>query len=229
MRSIAPIRPAAALAVTSLALLAGFGGTAQAASSQVSGATLKRSSLPADRIKPNSLSGIQINEARLGLVPVSKLSQFAEIARFAETANHAKTADSAKTAETANSAKTADTARVADDAKKLNGRDHNAFLSNQVRTVANESAPLSGAGGGTPFTISVSCAPEEKAIGGGAAWMIPGTDDATALATATITASMPLPATAGVNNMTGWTASGRNTTTTNRSLRVYAICVPKNA
>jgi hypothetical protein len=217
MRPSTVARPAPALVVASLALLIGVGASADAKPRVFSGAAIRRSSIPGNRVKPNALTGIQINEAKLGLVPVAKLSHFAELARSAETATSAKTA------------KAAETARTAEDARRLNGRDQTAFLSNTVRTVSAQTAEVPGGGGGAPAQISVSCTPEEKAIGGGAAWIIPGTNDPTALQGAVISASMPLPATDGVNAMTGWTAAGRNTTTTNRVLRVYAICVPENA
>jgi hypothetical protein len=97
------------------------------------------------------------------------------------------------------------------------------LMSNQVRMVLNTSANQPN---GVGFTITASCAADEKAIGGGAAWIIPGTNDPTAL-NAPITASMPVPATGGVNNATGWTASGRNLSGVDRQLRAYAVCVPK--
>ena len=96
-------------------------------------------------------------------------------------------------------------------------------MSNQVRMVSNTTADQAN---GTGTSISVSCPATEKAIGGGAAWIQPGTNTPTGLE-APITASMPIPATGGVNNATGWTAAGRNLTGQPRQLRVYATCVPK--
>ena len=97
------------------------------------------------------------------------------------------------------------------------------LMSNQVRMVSNTTANLAN---GTGTSISVSCPATEKAIGGGAAWIQPGSNAPTGLE-APITASMPIPATGGVNNATGWTAAGRNLTGNSRQLRVYATCVPK--
>lgn len=97
------------------------------------------------------------------------------------------------------------------------------LMSNQVRMVSNTTANVPN---GVGTTISVNCPAGEKAIGGSAAWLLPGTNSATALE-APITASMPIPATGGVNNATGWTAAGRNLTTVDRQLRVYATCVPQ--
>lgn len=97
------------------------------------------------------------------------------------------------------------------------------LMSNQVRMVSNTTAALAS---GTGTSISVSCPVTEKAIGGGAAWIQPGSNSPTGLE-APITASMPIPATGGINNATGWTAAGRNLTGNPRELRVYATCVPK--
>lgn len=97
------------------------------------------------------------------------------------------------------------------------------LMANQVRMVSNTTANVPN---GVGATIAVNCPAGEKAIGGSAAWLLPGTNDPTALE-APITASMPIPATGGVNNATGWTAAGRNLTTVARQLRVYAICVPQ--
>jgi hypothetical protein len=93
-----------------------------------------------------------------------------------------------------------------------------------VRVVLNQTLPVpdnTGAG------VSVSCNADEKAIGGGAAWIISG-NSATEL-NAPITASMPVPAAPGTDDMTGWAAHGRNLSGVNRTLRVYAVCVPRTA
>lgn len=103
------------------------------------------------------------------------------------------------------------------------------FMSSQVRYVFNQAAPVPGPQGGTPSSVEVNCPAGERAIGGSAAWIIPNFQDGnvpTALHV-TITASMPKPATPGTGNATGWHASGRNLSGTNRALRVYAICVPQ--
>lgn len=213
MRSITAFRPAAALAIASIAV-AGLAGSSEAAS--FSGLSLKKSSLPGNRVKPNSLTGLQINEARLGVVPAAKLASFAELA---------KSADSAKNAEHANNADTARTADVAKDAQKLNGRDHTAFLANATRTVFVASPQIPGAGGGT--TIVASCNADEKAIGGGGGWFQIATPTPTEL-DVQVTTSVPVPFDGGAE-LTGWSVSGRNNSASNRILRAYAICVPKVA
>jgi hypothetical protein len=71
-----------------------------------------------------------------------------------------------------------------------------------------------------------SCAASEKAIGGGAVWLQPGTNSPTQLE-APITASMPEPAVPAADGATGWRGAGRNLSGVDRVLRVYAVCVPK--
>lgn len=102
------------------------------------------------------------------------------------------------------------------------------FMSSQVRYVFAQAAPVPGPAGGTPSTVTANCPQGERAIGGGAAWIIPNFQDGnqpTALHV-TITASMPTPATPGTGDAAGWQAHGRNLSGTERALRAYAICVP---
>lgn len=228
MRSITAVRPTQAVAVAAVTLLAGLAGTVSQADAAINGATLKKNSVPANRIKNNALTGAQINEAKLGMVPLAKFAQLADFAKTADaakTADNAKTADSARTAETARSADTARTADVAKDAQKLNGRDQTAFQANALRTVLAQTAPVATGAGAT---VTVSCNADEKATGGGAAWIIPGGDTPTEL-NAPLTASMPTPATGGTNLMTGWKAAGYNNAGAARVLRVYVTCVPRSA
>jgi hypothetical protein len=209
MRSTISIRrPSASMIVALVALFAALGGTGYAAAT-ISGRDIQKRTIPANRVVNNALGGQQINESRLGPVPVAQQALTAQTAASATEAGHATSADSATTAQ---------------DTQKLQGRDAGSFLSNTVRLVSNQTAPVAtdtGAG------VSVACAAGEKAIGGGAAWLISG-DAATELS-APITASMPLPAAAGTNNMVGWQAHGRNLTGSPRTLRVYAVCVPRAA
>ncbi len=99
----------------------------------------------------------------------------------------------------------------------------------QTRFVTEQTAPVSGAAGGTPAQITANCPTGERAIGGGGAWLIPvlnGGNDPTALDRAFLSASMPSPAQPGTAAASGWTVAGRNVTGTDRILRAYAICVP---
>ena len=105
------------------------------------------------------------------------------------------------------------------------------FLSNQVRFAFAEGNDNAGTQpGGLPDVVAVNCNSDERAIGGGGAWMIVGLnndDDPTALKDAYISASMPIPARPGSGVATGWRVAGRNGTATVRRLRAYAVCVPK--
>jgi len=101
-------------------------------------------------------------------------------------------------------------------------------MASQVRYVSADSAQING-GAGTGSSTA-SCASNEKAIGGSAAWIIPGFQGGNVvsqLAGLSITGTTPAPDPAGTDGATGWTAYGRNQSGTNRILRAYAVCVPK--
>jgi hypothetical protein len=230
-------RIAAASIATSIAFLTA--GAASGHAAQFDGKRLKSGSVSAGKMRKDTLTGIQIRESTLGLVPIASLAKLAEVAKSAQEATHAASADTAKnadhaksadTAKSADSAKTADTAtsaKSADDAKKLNGRDQTAFLSNATRTVTADAAAVPGPAGGIGSIVTASCAAEEKAIGGGGGWMIPVSEVPT-VADAQVNASVPV-----VTNgeLTGWQVYGRNFAGAgvNRFLRAYVICVPKSA
>jgi hypothetical protein len=108
-------RVSPSLIVALLALFVAVGGTAIAVN-KINGKTIKKKTIPANRVKPNALTGKQINEAKLGVVPKATTADSATSAQNATTADTATTADAATTAGTADSAATAD---VADDSKRL--------------------------------------------------------------------------------------------------------------
>jgi len=209
MRSIISIRrPSASMIVALVALFAALGGTGYAAAT-LSGRSIQKRSIPANRVVNNALGGGQIDESKLGPVPVA---QQALTAQTAASATHAAQADSA------------DTATTAQDSQKLQGRDATAFLANRTRVVvAQATVPTGGSN-----TVTASCAVNEKGIGGGGAWMIAGTESPTEL-DAQLNSSFPLPSTGGTADITGWRVAGRNNAGANRDLRAYAICVPKTA
>ena len=215
MRSSFTIRrPSASLVVAIVALFAALGGTGYAAAT-INGRDIQKRSIPGNRIVNDGLGGKQVNESKLGQVPLAQQALTAQTAASATNAGHATSADRATSA---------DSATTAQDAQRLQGRDASRFLANSVRMVLNQTVPVAD---NTGAGVSVSCNADEKAIGGGAAWIISG-NSVTEL-NAPITASMPVPATPGTDNMTGWQAHGRNLTGANRTLRVYAICVPRAA
>lgn len=226
MRSTTISRPTPSMIVAIVALVMALGGTSYAAVT-FSGKSIKKRSMPADRIVSNALTGTQINERRLGTVPMASVAKFADQAKNAGSADSARTAETAKSAETAkiaDTAKTANTATSADDAKALQGRTAGAFLANKVRLVTAQSAVTAS---GSSANVPVSCAADEKAIGGGGAWLTAGGNPSTL--EAPLHVSMPIPATAGTDDMTGWRVVGRNLTGFDRVLHAYVSCVPKTA
>ena len=80
------------MAVAVTALVVALGGTAAGASHLLSGSKIKKNSIPANRLKKNSVTGTQVNEAKLAIVP------------SAVNANHAAAADKATHADSATSA-----------------------------------------------------------------------------------------------------------------------------
>ena len=72
--------------VATLALFLALSGSAVYAATKISGTTIKKKTLPGNRLKDESVTGTQVNEATLGAVPL------------AQSANLAKSADSAATA-----------------------------------------------------------------------------------------------------------------------------------
>lgn len=223
-------RIAAASVASSVALLGLGAASGQAAA--FDGKSLKAGSVTAGKLRKDTLTGIQIRESTLGLVPIANLANLAkaaETAKLAQEAAHAAEADHAKSADTAKSAdkaKEADHATTADTAKdsdKLDGRDSTEFLSNKTRVVMTFAANIADGAGASH---SVSCDASEKGIGGGGGWYIPGTESPTSL-DAQLASSSPLVSAGG--DVTGWRVSGRNQTGSPRDLRTYVICVPKSA
>jgi hypothetical protein len=90
-------RPSPALVIAVLALVVALGGTAYAVK-QINGSTIKKRSIPGDRIRNNALTGTQINEARLGRVNEARNatnSKFALRSSAADSAANALNAGNA--------------------------------------------------------------------------------------------------------------------------------------
>lgn len=204
-------RPSASMVVALVALFAALGGTGYAAAT-LSGRSIQKRSIPANRVVPNALGGGQINESKLGVVPAAQRALTAETAASATTAGSATTAESAQNAVNAQ------------DAQKLQGREPGAFMASTVRVVTNQVRVVNNGSD----SVTASCAANEKGVGGGAAWIIPSGDTPTEL-DAQLNASMPIPAAGGTDNMTGWRAVGINRAGADRNLRAYVVCVPKAA
>ncbi|HEV2874432.1 MAG TPA: hypothetical protein VGW14_04725 [Thermoleophilaceae bacterium] len=94
-------------------------------------------------------------------------------------------------------------------------------MASKVRMVISQGPPQQFGG-----ERVASCEANEKAIGGGAVWLQPGTNSPTQLE-APVTASMPEPAVPAAESATGWRGAGRNLSGVDRTFRVYAVCVPR--
>lgn len=110
-------------------------------------------------------------------------------------------------------------------ADRVDGKNSTDFLDGRVTTVQNQTGLISSPPNGGGANISVECPAGHKAIGGGAGWFQQGSNDPTSL-DARLISSIPVPATSGMDNHTGWRATGRNFSGADRVLRVYAVCVP---
>jgi murein DD-endopeptidase MepM/ murein hydrolase activator NlpD len=213
MRSLSISRPTPAFVVAFIALLFAMAGTGYAAAT-ISGASIQKQSVPANRVKPNVLGGRQINEAKLGAVPEAVHAQTADKALLADKATEAETAL------TANKANQADKATLADkatDADQLGGRADTAYLrsARTVRSVLTQNVAVNAGAEST-----ASCAGGEIAIAGGGAWYLANTD--TTIGSGTLSASLPI--TDGQGVMTGWRAEGKNTSGAVRDFRSWVVC-----
>jgi hypothetical protein len=75
------------MAVALVALFVALGGSAVAVSGRINGKVIKRGSVPGNRIKKDTLTGRQIREARLGMVPQAALATVATNATRADRAD----------------------------------------------------------------------------------------------------------------------------------------------
>jgi hypothetical protein len=104
-------------AIALIALFFSLGGTVYAAAT-ISGKTIKKGSIPANRLKPDSLTGAQVNEDSLGVVPRAASAREAITAPSAERALSADRADAAARADKATEAAKAGLATDAEHAKE---------------------------------------------------------------------------------------------------------------
>jgi hypothetical protein len=130
-------RPSPALIVALLALFVALGGTGYAAM-KINGKNIVKRSIPASKLKKNSLGGAQIKESKLGKV------------RSAARADRADTAG------------TADRATVAGNAERLGGRTAGSFASANLYThrytEATRDSVVTVFESG-PFKVSLDCSP----------------------------------------------------------------------
>jgi hypothetical protein len=198
-------RPTPALVVALLALVMAMAGTGYAAIS-ISGKSIKKRSVPANRVVPNTLGGRQIDETKLAPVPA---------ALQALSADKAKTADSATSADSADSAQTALQAR---DSDHLEGKTASAFVPSKrilrIKLVYNVSS-------GSGAEATAVCGANEVALSGGGAWYVQGTDT-TVGSGSTLATSVPLYGAGG--EFDSWRAEGRNDAGVARDFRAWVVC-----
>jgi hypothetical protein len=127
--------------VATLALFIALGGSAYAVG-EINSRDVKNRSLKGGDIKLNTLTGKEINERKLGTVP---------LARQADNAGTADISKSAGTATTAGSAGTAELANVARDAQTLAGQGASAFESSAI--VSFGKAPVNPASSSDEQTV----------------------------------------------------------------------------
>lgn len=110
--------PSPAMVVALIALFVALGGSSYAVV-KLNGKNLVDRSVPAKKLKRNSVGGTEVNERKLAKVPTAATADTAASAATAgsaATANSAGTAGSATTADRANSAGSADSAKSAETA-----------------------------------------------------------------------------------------------------------------
>jgi hypothetical protein len=145
MKRALELRPSPALVISLVALAIALSGTAVAATNVlVSGDSLiKPKSLSGNRLKNHTVTGTQVNLAKLGKVPT------AAKADTAGTATTATSAGSATNATNANHASTADTATNATNATTAANANHATAADGltNLPSGASESGAFSGGGG----------------------------------------------------------------------------------
>jgi hypothetical protein len=151
IKRLARRRPSAATVIALVALVAAASGTAVAASHLVSGDKLiKKRSLSGNRLRNHTITGTQVNLAKLGKVP------------SAANADHATNANHATNATNADHATSATTAG---NASQLGGQPASAFLSSGSRIGTPGIVKASGTASGNtvtlftvgPFTVTMTC------------------------------------------------------------------------
>jgi|GEM_PF-2490530 len=110
-------KPGFASAIALIALFVSLGGTVYAAA-KLDGKTIRKGSVPANRLKADSLTGAQVNESALAAVPSAASAVEATSALQAAMATSVERAEHAGTAEEATEALRAATATEAIHAKR---------------------------------------------------------------------------------------------------------------
>lgn len=147
--------PSPALVIALIALFAALGGTGVAATKYLSPKSVKKNSIPGDRLKSNTVTGKQVKESTLGKVPSAASADSATTATTATNATNATnatTATNATNATNATTAATATSAGTAQNAEKVGGVTVKHF-SLRVASDAAAATVLQLAG----VTVSLAC------------------------------------------------------------------------
>lgn len=226
MTTIRRFQPTPAFVLALIALVVAMSGTAVAvtalAPNSVKSKHIVNGQVKAKDLGPNSVRGPKVQDASLTAADVADGSLAGADVTDGSLASADVTDESLTSGDVQNGSLTGED--VQDDS--LTGTDVNestlqGVMASRVRMVISQGPPQQfGA------ERVASCAANEKAIGGGAAWLLAGTNSPTQLE-AFVTASMPDPAIPGADEATGWRAAGRNISGLDRAFRVYAVCVPK--
>jgi hypothetical protein len=226
MTTIRRFQPTPAFVVAIVALVVSMSGTAVAvtalAPNSVKSKHIANGQVKAKDLGSDSVRGAKVQDASLTGADVADGSLAGADVTDGSLAGADVTDESLSGGDVQDASLTG--ADVQDDS--LTGADVNestlqGVMASQVRMVISQGPPQQfGA------ERVASCAPSEKAIGGGAVWLQPGTNSPTQLE-APITASMPEPAIPAADSATGWRAAGRNVSGVDRAFRVYAVCVPR--
>jgi hypothetical protein len=106
--------------MATIAVLIALGGTAYAVT-KINGKSIKKHTILGNRLKDDTLTGLQVNESKLDKVPLAAKADNATHADSASSADNATKANSATTADSATTATSATTAANADNAAALGG------------------------------------------------------------------------------------------------------------
>jgi hypothetical protein len=204
MRSSRRLTPSFVLSL--VALFVALGGTGYAAVA-INGKSITPHSIPGNRLKADALTGAQVKESTLGVVPFADHAHGADHAAGADVAQHAALADRAQ------------------DATTLGGRAPSAFASSRIRVYWADSPPVDQ---GVAGVSDVHCGRDEHAVSGGGEWhtINSGVATPTIADDAFIAQSIPegLTDNGADTHPSGWLVRGHFGGGGQRILRAYVIC-----
>jgi hypothetical protein len=187
--------PRFATVVALLALVIAMSGTSYAAV-KINGKNIQKGSVAGSKLKADTVTGAQVDEASLAKVPA------------AAKADAATKADSATTATSATTAGTAGTAGT------VTSLPNDIVKSGAFGTVTTRSADTSIASMGSDF-VDVDCLAGEQKLGGGAYFQ--GITSASLAQNSHLVYSQP--------DSTGWAARAYNGTGSAKTFTVYVLCL----